>query len=82
MLKINLEEAGSTWLGQSAEVTGDPPRLGTEELRDLARHCLDRGVGAVCVTPDERGCVAFYRDGSGRVAGEPAQHASSRSASR
>ena len=33
-------------------------------------HCLDRGVGAVCVTLDERGCVAFYRDGSGRVAEE------------
>jgi sugar/nucleoside kinase (ribokinase family) len=39
-------------------------------LRDLAYHCLDRGVGAVCVTLDERGCVAFFRDGSGGVAGE------------
>jgi sugar/nucleoside kinase (ribokinase family) len=70
ILKMNLEEASSTWLGESAEVTADPPRLGTEELRDLARHCLDRGVGAVCVTLDERGCVAFYRDGSGGVAQE------------
>ncbi|MFY9850293.1 MAG: carbohydrate kinase family protein, partial [Trebonia sp.] len=41
-----------------------------EQLRDLAQHCLDRGVGAVCVTLDERGCAAFYRDGSGGVAGE------------
>ena len=70
ILKMNVEEASSTWLGESAEVTADPPRLSTEELRDLAHHCLDRGVGAVCVTLDERGCVAFYRDGSGRVAGE------------
>src|SRR5689334_20167388 len=70
ILKMNLEEAGSTWLGQSPEVTADPPGLGTEELRDLARHCLDRGVGAVCVTLDERGCVAFFRDGSGGVAEE------------
>ena len=70
ILKMNLEEASSTWLGESAEVTADPPSLGTEELRDLARHCLDRGVGAVCVTLDERGCVAFYRDGSGGVAQE------------
>src|SRR6476620_6712605 len=70
ILKMNLEEAGSTWLGQSPEVTADPPGLGTEELRDLARHCLDRGVGAVCVTLDERGCVAFYRDGSGGIAQE------------
>ena len=70
ILKMNLEEAGSTWLGQSPEVTADPPTLSTEELRDLACHCLDRGVGALCVTLDERGCVVFYRDGSGGVAGE------------
>ncbi len=70
ILKMNLEEASSTWLGESAEVTADPPRLSTEELRELAHHCLDRGVGAVCVTLDERGCVAFYRDGSGGVAAE------------
>ena len=70
ILKMNLEEASSTWLGESLEMTADPPRLSTEELRDLACHCLDRGVGAVCVTLDERGCVAFYRDASGGVAQE------------
>ena len=68
ILKMNLEEASSTWLGQPPEVTADPPRLSIEELRDLACHCLDRGVGAVCVTLDERGCAAFYRDASGAVA--------------
>jgi adenosine kinase len=70
ILKMNLEEASSTWLGESLEMTADPPRLSTEELRDLACHCLDRGVGAVCVTLDERGSVAFYRDASGGVAQE------------
>jgi sugar/nucleoside kinase (ribokinase family) len=70
ILKMNLEEAGSTWLGESPEITADPPRLSPGDLRDLARHCLDRGVGAVCVTLDERGCVAFWRDGSGGVAEE------------
>jgi adenosine kinase len=70
ILKMNLEEASSTWLGESLEMTADPPRLSTEELRDLACHCLDHGVGAVCVTLDERGCVAFYRDASGGVAQE------------
>ena len=25
ILKINLEEASSTWLGESAKVTADPP---------------------------------------------------------
>jgi hypothetical protein len=70
ILKMNLEEAGSTWLGESAEVTGDAPMLSDEELRDLAAHCLDRGVGAVCVTLDERGCAVFYRSGSGATMGE------------
>ena len=70
ILKMNLDEAGSAWLGQSPEVTADQPGLSDEDLRGLAHHCLERGVGAVCVTLDERGCVAFYRDGSGRVAGE------------
>ena len=68
ILKMNLDEASSVWLGESAEVMADPPKLTDEQLRDLARHCLDRGVGAVCVTLDERGCVAFFRDGSGAVA--------------
>lgn len=71
ILKMNLEEAGSTWLGESAEVTDDAPRLSDEELRDLAAHCLDRGVSAVCVTLDERGCAVFYRSGgSGVTTGE------------
>jgi pfkB family carbohydrate kinase len=70
ILKMNLDEASSTWLGESAELTADPPGLSDEQLRDLARHCLDRGAGAVCITLDERGCVAFFRDGSGGVAGE------------
>src|SRR3954454_18480862 len=70
ILKMNLEEAGSTWLGESPEMTGDPPSLTQDELGDLARHCLDRGVGAVCVTLDERGCVVFYREDSGAIATE------------
>ena len=70
ILKMNLDEASSAWLAQSVEVTADPPPLGDEELRDLARHCLDRGVGAVCVTLDERGCVVFYGDDSGGIAEE------------
>ena len=70
ILKMNLDEAGSAWLAQSPELAADPPRLGEEELRALAHHCLDRGVRAVCVTLDEHGCVAFHRDGSGRIAEE------------
>jgi sugar/nucleoside kinase (ribokinase family) len=70
ILKMNLDEASSTWLGASAELTAEPPGLSDEQLREMAQHCLDRGVGAVCVTLDERGCAVFFRDGSGGVAGE------------
>jgi sugar/nucleoside kinase (ribokinase family) len=70
ILKMNLDEASSTWLGESAEVTADPPSLSDEQLCDLGHHCLDRGVGAVCVTLDERGCVVLFRDGSGAIAEE------------
>ncbi|MBG0566612.1 carbohydrate kinase family protein [Actinoplanes aureus] len=70
ILKMNLEEASSTWLGESPELMTDPPSLSHDELRDLARHCLDRGVGAVCITLDERGCVVFYHRPSGEIATE------------
>jgi adenosine kinase len=51
ILKMNLAEAKSAWLGES-------------------QHCLDRGVAALCVTLDERGCVVFCRDSSGAVASQ------------
>jgi sugar/nucleoside kinase (ribokinase family) len=70
ILKMNLDEASSAWLGESPEMTAGLYRQGAGKLRDLAHHCLDRGVGAVCVTLDERGCVIFYRDDSGQVAEE------------
>ena len=70
ILKMNLDEARSMRLGESAEMTADPPKQITDELRKLAHHCLDRGVGAVCVTLDADGCVAFSRDGSGGVTEE------------
>src|SRR6202044_200545 len=86
ILKMNLDEARSMWVGESGEMTADPPKQVTEEkqitdeLRDLAHYCLDRGVGAVCVTLDEHGCVSFFRDGAGGVAEEfvdpvPGDHA-------
>ncbi len=76
ILKMNLDEARSMWVGESAEMKAEAPaqiteeKQITEELRDLARYCLDRGVRAVCVTLDEHGCVSFCRDGSGGVSTE------------
>jgi sugar/nucleoside kinase (ribokinase family) len=69
ILKMNREEAGAAWLAQRADLRAQPPASADGELRELAHHCLDRGVGAVCVTLDERGCLAFHRDGSGGLAG-------------
>jgi adenosine kinase len=62
---MNLWEAGSAWMREPD--VGIAPRPHADNLKDLARHCLDRGVGAVCVTLDERGCVAFFKDDSGAV---------------
>ena len=76
IVKMNLDEARSMWVGESAKMTADRPnpisekKQITEELRDLAQHCLDLGVGAVCVTLDEDGCVSFSRDGSDGVTAE------------
>jgi len=70
ILKMNIEEAGAMWLGQSAQVASEPPKLSDDQLHGLAEHCLDRGARAMCVTLDERGCVAFYRSASGGVAEE------------
>ena len=68
ILKMNLDEAGSAWLGESSRLSPLEQReQSAEELRDLGHHCLERGVGAVCVTLDERGCVTYYRDDSGEV---------------
>jgi sugar/nucleoside kinase (ribokinase family) len=67
ILKMNLEEASSAWLRESTDV-GASPRLGADELHELAAYCLDRGVGAVCVTLDEEGCVVFHRDSAGALA--------------
>jgi sugar/nucleoside kinase (ribokinase family) len=70
ILKMNREEARAARLGETADLRAQPPEPVTGELRELAHHCLDRGVGAVCVTLDERGCLAFYKDGSGRFTEE------------
>jgi sugar/nucleoside kinase (ribokinase family) len=70
ILKMNLDEAGSAWLGASGQMESAPLRGDTQELRDLAAHCLDRGARAVCVTLDERGCVVFHRGEDGKVTEE------------
>ena len=67
ILKMNLEEASSAWLHKSADVDDSSPRLGADDLHELAEHCLDQGVKAVCVTLDEQGCVVFFKSAVGKL---------------
>ncbi|MEO5745755.1 MAG: carbohydrate kinase family protein [Terracoccus sp.] len=68
ILKMNLDEAGCSWFppGSSPTTTGAAP-LSLADLPAFARHCLDRGVLAVCVTLDEEGCVVYHRGDDGAV---------------
>jgi adenosine kinase len=67
LLKMNLEEAGCSWFPSPDALerhdAGTP--IAEEALPDFAAHCLRRGVRAVCVTLDQRGCVVYRLDESG-----------------
>jgi adenosine kinase len=67
LLKMNLEEAGCSWLPREGDgrKPGDP--ILVEELHEFARYALDSGVEALCVTLDEEGCIAFTLDEAGDV---------------
>jgi adenosine kinase len=41
--------------------------LPLDEMINLARHCLDRGVKAVYVTLSEAGCAVYFKDQAGEV---------------
>ncbi len=69
ILKMNLEEAGCSWFpreGQDGATSMGHP-MTESEMPTFAEHCLRRGVKAVCVTLDERGCVAYRLDGEGTL---------------
>ena len=67
ILKMNLEEAGCSWFPSRSALehhdAGAP--ITAEMLPEFAEHCLRHGVQAVCVTLDERGCVAYRLDKAG-----------------
>ncbi len=69
ILKMNLEEAGRSWFpreGDEGTATMGQP-MTEEEMPHFAEHCLRHGVQAVCVTLDEKGCVAYRLDADGRL---------------
>ena len=69
LLKMNLEEAGCSWF--PSQIAARAPRRRRshreERLPDFAAHCLRHGVQAVCVTLDQRGCVAYWLDEGGAL---------------
>lgn len=69
ILKMNLEEAACSWFDAeySAEDLRDVEQLAMDDLPRFAKHCLDRGVKALCVTLDQHGCVVYFRDESGAI---------------
>jgi adenosine kinase len=69
VLKMNLEEAGCSWFACEYEAAdlGAVGQLAMDELPKFARHCLERGVKAVCVTLDQHGCVVYFNDASGKM---------------
>ena len=70
ILKMNLEEAGCSWFPRR---TPRAPRRPRDPMADggaarlFAEHCLRRGVQAVCVTLDQRGCAVYYLDADGAL---------------
>jgi sugar/nucleoside kinase (ribokinase family) len=69
ILKMNLEEAACSWFEAeySADELREVAQLAMDELPKFARHCLDRGVKALCVTLDQHGCVVYFRDAGGLI---------------
>ncbi len=69
ILKMNLEEAGCSWFPREGEdgasAMGQP--MTESEMPKFAEHCLRHGVRAVCVTLDQRGCVAYRLDGDDKL---------------
>ncbi len=67
ILKMNLEEAGCSYLPEPGEDRdfGDP--IPVRLLSAFAESALAHGVKAVCVTLDESGCIAFTRDADGKL---------------
>jgi len=67
ILKMNLEEAGCSWLPGPGDdrAAGDPVTM--NHLADFAGVVLAGGVRALCVTLDEEGCVAYTLNARGEL---------------
>lgn len=62
VLKMNIEEAGCSWFSKEYEpedLKQPYQDLSEEDLADFAWHCLAKGVRAVIITLDARGCMVY-----------------------
>ena len=63
VLKMNIEEAGCCWFKKEfepQELKEEYQELSEVEMADFARHCLQKGVKALYITLDARGCMVYY----------------------
>ncbi|MFT5165200.1 MAG: adenosine kinase [Saprospiraceae bacterium] len=63
VLKMNLEEANCCLFKKeySLEELQNAHHEDESQLKDLGKYCLDRGVKAVIITLDERGCMIYSK---------------------
>lgn len=62
VLKMNIEEAGCCWFKkeyQPDELKNEYIELSDSEMAAFARYVLERGVKAVYITLDARGCMVY-----------------------
>lgn len=65
VLKMNLEEAHASWYKKEYESSDFEKEITLDEMRLFAEHCLSKGVKCLCITMDSRGCLVFFRSGTG-----------------
>jgi len=66
VLKMNIEEAGCCWFANEYKIEDleqQYTELSEEEMAAFAKHCLEKGVKAVYITLDERGCMLYTLPG-------------------
>ncbi|MEQ9232374.1 MAG: PfkB family carbohydrate kinase [Cyclobacteriaceae bacterium] len=63
VLKMNLEESNACWFKKeyTTEELENFDVDSQDHLEEFAKHVLDRGVKALIVTLDDRGCVVFTK---------------------
>jgi adenosine kinase len=64
ILKMNLDEAKHSWFRKRYELADleNEYEFGVEDLPPFAQYCLDRGVKALYITLDSKGCLVYFNN--------------------